>query len=71
MFAMSWTSWTVGPCWTMLDPAKACNEVGVTPSFQIIQKKMEFVPTLMATKALLRWVKNSGFQRDRRLAIQF
>ena len=55
----------------MLDPAKACNEVGVTPSFQIIQKKMEFVPTLMATKALLRWVKNSGFQRDRRLAIQF
>jgi hypothetical protein len=46
----------------MLDPAKACNEVGVTPSFQIIQKKMEFVPTLMATKALLlRWVKISGF----------
>eukprot|EP00435_Cladocopium_sp_Y103_P025309 s1433_g6.t1 len=30
--------------------SKACNEVGVTPSFQIIQKKMEFVPTLMATK---------------------
>ncbi|CAK9110743.1 Ultraviolet-B receptor UVR8 (Protein UV-B RESISTANCE 8) (RCC1 domain-containing protein UVR8) [Durusdinium trenchii] len=29
---------------------QACHDFGVTSSFQIIQKKMEFVPTLMATK---------------------
>jgi len=30
--------------------SKACNDAGVTSSFQLIQKKMEFVPTIMTTK---------------------